>query len=62
LAVELLESGSLGIIYPVVRRDGGTCIACFRPSVVGNVRKSMRYLLIWTPLRARFVRQAEESG
>jgi hypothetical protein len=61
LAVELLESGSLGIIYPVVRRDGGTCIACFRPSVVGNVRKSMRYLLIWTPLRARFVRQGEES-
>jgi len=60
--VELLESGSLGIIYPVVRRDGGTCIACFRPSVVGNVRKSMRYRLIWTPLRARFVRQAEESG
>ena len=60
--MELLESGSLGIIYPVVRRDGGTCIACFRPSVVGNVRKSMRYRLIWTPLRARFVRQAEESG
>ena len=55
--MELLESGSLGIIYPVVRRDGGTCIACFRPSVVANVRKSTRYRLIWTPLRARFVRQ-----
>jgi RES domain-containing protein len=61
LAVELLELGSLGVIYPSVRREGGTCIACFRPSVVGNVRKGMGYRLIWTPLRARFVRQGEES-
>ena len=30
-----------------VRREGGTCIACFRPSVVANVRKSTRYRLIW---------------
>src|SRR6202034_4911752 len=58
LAVELLELGSLGIIYPSVRREGGTCIACFRPSVVANVRKSTRYRLIWTPLRPHFVRQA----
>ena len=61
LAVGLLELGSLGVIYPSVRREGGTCIACFRPSVVGNVRKSMGYRLIWTPLRARFARQGEES-
>src|ERR1700691_725268 len=57
LAVELMALGSLGIIYPSVRREGGTCLACFRPSVVANVRKSTRYRLIWTPLRARFVRQ-----
>jgi hypothetical protein len=61
LAVELIELGSLGVIYPSVRREGGTCVACFRPSVVANVRKSMGYRLIWTPLRARFVRQGEES-
>ena len=62
LAVELLELGSLGIIYPSVRREGGTCIACFRPSVVANVRKSTRYRLIWTPQRARFVRQDTGTG
>jgi hypothetical protein len=62
LAVELLELGSLGIIYPSVRREGGTCIACFRPSVVANVRKSIRYRLIWTPLRARFVTQDSLPG
>jgi RES domain-containing protein len=57
LAVELVELGSLGIVYPSARREGGTCIACFRPSVVANVRKSTPYRLIWTPLRARLVRQ-----
>lgn len=57
LAVELMALGSLGIIYPSVRREGGTCLVCFRPSVVANVRKSARYKLIWTPLRAQIVRQ-----
>ena len=36
LAVELMELGSLGIVYPSVRREGGTCLACFRPSVVAK--------------------------
>jgi RES domain len=57
LTVELMELGSLGIVYPSVRRESGTCIACFRPSIVANVRKSTPYRLIWTPLRARMVRQ-----
>ena len=57
LAVELMELGSLGIVYPSVRREGGTCLACFRPSIVANVRKSARYKLIWTPLLARIIRQ-----
>jgi hypothetical protein len=54
LAAELLAVGSLGIVYPSVRRAGGTCLACFRPSVVSNVRKATRYTLIWTPRRAQF--------
>lgn len=39
LAGELLDEGSAGIIYPSVRHIGGTCIACFRPAMVNNVRK-----------------------
>jgi RES domain-containing protein len=39
LAAELLQLGSAGIVYPSVRRRGGTCIACFRPVLVTNVRK-----------------------
>jgi hypothetical protein len=57
LAAELMELESLGLLYPSVRREGGTCIACFRPSIVANVRKSTQYWLIWTPTRARFVRR-----
>lgn len=39
LAQRLLEKESAGIVYPSVRHRGGTCIACFRPTLVNNVRK-----------------------
>jgi hypothetical protein len=39
LATRLLEQGSAGIVYPSVRHKPGTCIACFRPALVNNVRK-----------------------
>jgi RES domain-containing protein len=39
LAKELLASGSAGIIYPSVRRSNGTCVVCFRPALVTNVRQ-----------------------
>jgi RES domain-containing protein len=48
LAAELLESGSMGVIFPSVRRPGGTNLACFRPALVGNVRKGPAYRLTWT--------------
>lgn len=47
LAEKLLESGSLGIVYPSVRRRGGTCLACFRPALVMNVRKAKTYRFQW---------------
>ena len=39
LAQQLLETGSAGVVYPSVRHSEGTCIACFRPALVNNVRK-----------------------
>ena len=39
LAGALLNKGSPGVVYPSVRHSRGTCIACFRPAVVNNVRK-----------------------
>jgi hypothetical protein len=47
LARELLDAGSLGVVYPSVRRGGGTCIACFRPALVMNVRKGRTYRFAW---------------
>ena len=47
LAEALLDAGSPGIVYPSVRRDGGTCLACFRPAMVGNVRKAGGWSFTW---------------
>ena len=47
LANTLLELGAMGIIYPSVRAKGGTNLACFRPALVGNVRKGQAYRLTW---------------
>lgn len=47
LSQRLLNAGSLGVVYPSVRYAGGTCLACFRPSLVGNVRKDKRYRFTW---------------
>lgn len=48
LAARLLEAGSLSVVYPSVRKPGGTCVACFRPALVGNVRKGKTYRFTWT--------------
>jgi len=45
LAEILLENGALGVVYPSVRHTGGTCVACFRPALVGNVRAARRHRL-----------------
>ncbi len=43
LAVRLLDAESLGVVYPSVRHAGGTCLACFRPPLVTNVRRDATY-------------------
>lgn len=48
LAEQSLDAGSLGIVYPSVRRPGGTCLACFRPALVMNVRKGTTYRFRWS--------------
>lgn len=48
LAESILDAGSGGIVYPSVRLAGGTCLACFRPALVNNVRKAARYRFTWS--------------
>lgn len=47
LAQQLLEAGSLGVVYSSVRKPGGTCLACFRPALVTNVRRGSAYIFRW---------------
>ena len=42
LAAGLLEQRANGIVFPSVRRTGGTCVACFRPALVYHVRRDAR--------------------
>jgi len=48
LASRLIDRGSVGVIYPSVRRPRGTNLACFRPAVVANVRRGDAYRLTWS--------------
>jgi RES domain len=41
------EVGSNGIVYPSVRRQGGTCLAAFRPDLVQDPREGGIWRLTW---------------
>jgi hypothetical protein len=47
LAARLLEAGALGVVYPSVRHASGTCLACFRPALVGRVRRTGTWRFTW---------------
>jgi hypothetical protein len=47
LAERLLAAGSLGVIYPSVRRKGGTCVGLFRPALVTHLRKGLTWRFRW---------------
>ncbi|MCD6681257.1 MAG: RES family NAD+ phosphorylase [Burkholderiaceae bacterium] len=55
LAERLLERGAIGIVYPSVRRAQGTNLACFRPAVVGNVRRGEAWRFTWSGARAPLI-------
>ncbi|MEO7987877.1 MAG: RES family NAD+ phosphorylase, partial [Gemmatimonadales bacterium] len=48
LAARLLEGGSIGVVYPSVRRSRSRNLACFRPAVVGNVRRGDSWSFTWS--------------
>jgi RES domain-containing protein len=65
LAGDLMKRGSNGIVFPSVRRDGGTCIVCFRPALVYHVRRDVRLelrLKAGDDLSSTRVREVEIPG
>jgi hypothetical protein len=61
LAQELLESGSHGVVYPSVRRAKGTCVCCFRPALVTNVRKGPTYRFVWDGAATPIITQLRKA-
>ena len=57
LARRLRAEGGNGIVYPSIRRRGGTCLAAFRPDLVQNLRRRGVWRIEWrgspTPTMAR---------
>lgn len=47
LTLELLAAGAYGVVFPSVRAPNGTCLVCFRPALVGNVRLSKTWTFVW---------------
>ena len=42
-ARDLMTAGAAGVFYRCVRRQGGECVACFRPRLVLNVRAGAHF-------------------
>lgn len=59
LAGQLLAEQSNGILYPSVRRKGGTCLACFRPALVHRPRRAERYEIRLIAVKGK---RAESAG
>ena len=47
LGRQLRDAGSNGIAFESVRRNGGECVAMFRPRLVQNVRQSVHLRYAW---------------
>jgi hypothetical protein len=59
LASRLLAAGSKGVIYRSVRYRGGTCLACFRPKRILNVRPDAHYEFRWEGHRTPAIRRIQ---
>lgn len=57
LARQLREEGAKGLIYPSVRRPGGTCFVAFDPHIIQNVRPGATWDLVWEGRPEFVVRQ-----
>lgn len=62
LAERLLDAGSIGMIYPSARRKAGTNLACFRPAVVGNVRRGDTWRFTWTGTQTPRIEAAQPAA
>ncbi len=41
------DNGAIGILYNSVRDNGASCIVCFKPKSVANVRQARHFEIKW---------------
>jgi hypothetical protein len=62
LARSLREEGANGVAYDSVRRDGGECVAVFRPPLLSNARQERHLCYVWDGARITTVYEKRELG
>lgn len=62
LAKTLRKEGSNGIAYDSVRREGGECVAVFRPRLLSNGRQERHLCYVWDGSRIVSVYEKRELG
>lgn len=62
LAKTLRKEGSNGIAYDSVRREGGACVAVFRPRLLSNGRQERHLCYVWDGSRISSVYEKRELG
>lgn len=62
LGRELLEAGSAGVVYPSVRHQDGTCVGCFRPALVVNVREGVSVEMKFADARSEVEIEVKKQG
>lgn len=62
LARDLRQSGSHGIAYDSVRREGGECAAVFRPPLLSNARQERHLCYVWDGEAISSVYEKRELG
>lgn len=62
LAKTLRKEGSNGIAYDSIRREGGECVAVFRPRLLSNGRQERHLCYVWDGNRIASVYEKRELG
>ena len=62
LAKALRRDGSNGLAYDSLRRDGGECVAVFRPPLLSSARQERHLCYVWDGARIRTVYEKRELG
>jgi hypothetical protein len=62
LGKTLRKDGSNGIAYDSVRRDGGECVAVFRPRLLSNARQERHLCYVWNGTKIVSVYEKREHS